>query len=242
MTSHAIKQFLSVAFSIKRAVGLKRSVTFRHLVLLQAPAMPTTWYYISGCPFPAECTRYKTTASKKKSLVFSGLTKEDAVEKCANHLMLSSLHKKGSSEAYRVACEQEMYEHDEPTDEEDQAEERPWKSRRLALDLPAPQTPPTPPREAAEPDPLVTDISTRVAALVEDQLNTRASASSSSGSPTIREAMMFIADAEEGVRKAQKIALSAAQAFGEVSSKLKESYHMLAFIAKQGGFFGSGPS
>ena len=125
MTSHAIKQFLSVAFSIKRAVGLKRSVTFRHLVLLQAPAMPTTWYYISGCPFPAECTRYKTTASKKKSLVFSGLTKEDA---------------------------------------------------------------------------------------------------------------------EEGVRKAQKIALSAAQAFGEVSSKLKESYHKLAFIATQGGFFGSGPS
>ena len=88
----------------------------------------------------------------------------------------------------------------------------------------------------------MTDISTRVAALVEDQLNTRASASSSSGSPTIREAMMFIADAEERVRKAQKIALSAAQAFGEVSSKLKESYHKLAFIATQGGFFGSGPS
>lgn len=257
MTSHAIKQFLSVAFSIKRAVGLKRSVTFRHLVLLQAPAMPTTWYYISGCPFPAECTRYKTTASKKKSLVFSGLTKEDAVEKCANHLMLSSLHKKGSSEAYRVACEQEMYEHDEPTDEEDQAEERPWKSRRLDPSPSSssrggprtgrprtgrPRSPFTPPREAAEPDPLVTDISTRVAALVEDQLSTRASASSSSGSPTIREAMMFIADAEEGVRKAQKIALSAAQAFGEVSSKLKESYHKLAFIATQGGFFGSGPS
>ena len=89
--------------------------------------MPTTWYYIKGCPFPDECNKYKTT-SKKKQLTFSGLTREDAVEKCAEHLRLSELHRITRSMAVEIAQEQDMYALEEPTTEEE--EEPPAKSAR----------------------------------------------------------------------------------------------------------------
>jgi hypothetical protein len=182
--------------------------------------MPTTWYYISGCPLLEECNAHKVSG-KKKSLTFSALTMEDAVEKCAQHMIQSSLHKRSRSEAYDIAWSQNMSEHDEPTEDEmEDSQVKPIpvaKARRLAA-LETTET---------DPDPLVTDISIRVAALVNSDISSRGSRSSSSGLQTRRDAKRNIADAEEAARKAQSIAISAAQAFGEVAAKLNRAHNML---------------
>ena len=159
-------------------------------------------------------------SGKKKSLTFSGLTMEDAVEKCAQHMIQSSLHKRSRTEAYDIAWSQNMSEHDEPTEDEmEDSQVRPIpvaKARRLALGT-----------AETDPDPLVADISTRVAALVHSDISSRGSRSSSSGLQTRRDAKRNIADAEEAARKAQSIAISAAQAFGDVAAKLNRAHNML---------------
>ena len=177
--------------------------------------MPTTWYYISGCPLPEECNAHKTVTSKKKSLTFSGLTIEDAVEKCAQHLMQSSLHKLSKAQAFDIAQNHAINEHEEEDKEEEEEDPMPVaKARRLALE------------PAEESDPLVADIGNRVAALVKADFSS-SHGSSSSGLQTRRDAKRNIADAEEAARKAQTIAMSAAQAFGECAAKLNRACHQL---------------
>ena len=178
--------------------------------------MPTTWYYISGCPLLEECNA-NAKSGKKKSLTFSALTVDDAVEKCAQHMIQSSLHNRSRSEAYDIAWSQNMNEHEEPTEDEMEEPVPVTKARRLAA-LETTET---------DPDPLVSDISVRVAALVNSDISSRGSRSSSSGLQTRRGAKRNIADAEEATRKAQSIAISAAQAFGEVAAKLNRAHNML---------------
>ena len=98
------------------------------------------------------------------------------------------------------------------------------KSRRLAIE----------PAET-DSDPLVTDISTRVAALVQADISARGSLSSNSALQTRRSAKRNIADAEEAARKAEAIAISAAQAFGGVAAKLSRAKYMLDIDDEVGG-------
>ena len=208
-------------FWLKLSMGFvaKHWVAFRPLarccvVLQVVAAMPTTWYYISGCPLPEECNAHKTVTSKKKSLTFSGLTIEDAVEKCAQHLMQSSLHKLSKAQAFDIAQNQAINEHEEEDKEEEEHPMPVAKARRLALE------------PAEESDPLVADIGNRVAELVRADFNS-SHGSSSSGWRTRRAAKRNIAGAEEAARKAQTIVMSAAQAFGDVAAKLNRAYHQL---------------
>ena len=65
-------------------------------------AMPTTWFFIKGCPFVDECNALKTCPGTKK-LTWSGRTEQEAVDKCAHHLMHSQLHRKKKRDAYEAA-------------------------------------------------------------------------------------------------------------------------------------------
>ena len=68
-----------------------------------------TWHYIWGCPLAIECNRNRRRGIGKKMMRFYGKTPEEAREKCANHLMLSSLHKKKEATAWRLARNQKMH-------------------------------------------------------------------------------------------------------------------------------------
>jgi len=68
--------------------------------------MPTTRYYISGCPFDGECGAKRTTDVKKKRLSSYGCIEEPSQEKCVNHLVLSSLQNKSKRVAWEAALDQ----------------------------------------------------------------------------------------------------------------------------------------
>ena len=68
-------------------------------------------------------------------------------------------------------------------------------------------------------------ISDQVSALVAKSLS--GSSSSSPDSGATREAKKCIADAEDAARKAQAIAMAAAQAFGDVATKLNRAWHSM---------------
>ncbi len=188
------------------------------------------WHYIDGCPFPQQCGKNKTTTFPK-SIKFAGLSMDPAVEKCVYHLMNSSLHTMSKADATRAAREMELHTYEEPT--EDEAEDG---DVALPLDV-RPQSPPqgrvskrrgdevspSPKRarlelehDEAAPDPLVKGISDQVSALVAKCLSLR-----TSGARV--EARKCIADAEDAARKAQAIAMAAAQAFGDVATKLSRA-------------------
>ena len=127
---------------------------------------------------------------------FYGSTPEEARTKCANHLMLSSLHKKKEATAWRLARNQKMHTFIE-RDDTDLAEDD-------ASDV-----------DASDVDPLV-----------DEETSTQAKPSSSVTN-TILTAKRHIADAEEAARKAERIALDAAMAFGEVAANLQEAHRAL---------------
>jgi hypothetical protein len=201
------------------------------------------WHYIDGCPFPQQCGKNKTTAFPK-SMKFAGLSMDLAVEKCVYHLMSSSLHSMSKVDATRAAREMEFHTYEEPTD--DEAEDA---DDTLSLDV-RPQSPPrgrvtrhghgVGPRtkrarkeldhDEGAPDPLVKGISDQVSALVAKNLS--ASSSSSSDSAARREAKKCIADAEDAARKAPAIAMSAAQAFGDVAKKLNRAWHSMGSLRR----------
>ena len=81
-------------------------------------AMPTVWFFIKGCPFPEECAVHKTNGVKK-CLSWCGRTEQEAVDKCAGHLMHSVLHKKRKQVAYDAAWAAKMNDYEDKTDEED---------------------------------------------------------------------------------------------------------------------------
>ena len=196
--------------------------------------MPTTWHYIGGCPFATECCR-QLTQRKNKKIAFSGRTAEEAQEKCAHHLILSSLHLKTKRVAWEAALAQEVHTYEDDTDEEpDDVEEceRPTKRPRLAGGGDD--------EGADASDPLVVEISSQVSKLVGKNIAAASSAAASSSvvslRPTakaaipwrsLREFKETISEAEQAARKAQDIAMKAAQAFGEVAAKLNRHYHNL---------------
>ena len=196
--------------------------------------MPIEWRYIDGCPFAAECSS-KLTRKKAKKLSFSGRTPEEAQEKCANHLMLSSLHLKSKRVAWETARAQEInvFEQDTDDDEPDDVKVEECEDPRM----------PKRPRlagggddeDAAASDPLVAELSSQVSKLVGKNLAAASSAAASSA-PTrkatvpwrsLRAIKETVSDAEQAARKAQDIAMKAAQAFGEVAAKLNRDYHIL---------------
>ena len=201
--------------------------------------MPTTWFYIKGCPFEDECSAQKTSPLTKKVLTWSGKTEQEAVDKCAHHLMNSTLHKKPKRVAYDAAWNATMSSYEDDTDEEEGQE-------AFAAEA-APGTPPRPTKRARmaiadgdhadnRSDPLVAELATRVERLVEQR--ERGGRASSSGvvvqthysvnhGQTVREAKENIADAEEACRKAQGFALSAAKAFGDGAAKLNRTWQKL---------------
>ena len=157
-----------------------------------------TWHYIWGCPLAIECNRNRKRGSGKKMMRFYGKTPEEAREKCANHLMLSSLHKKKEATAWRLARNQKMHIFIEREDEDD--------------------------GDVAEDDGDV-DASD-VDPMVDEETSAQAKPSSSA-SNTILTAKRHIRDAEEAARKAESIALDAAWAFGEVAANLQKAHRAL---------------
>ena len=212
------------------------------LALLRAQlrdAMPTTWFYIKGCPCKAECNANKTSPSTTKVLRWCGKTEQEAVDKCAHHLINSALHKKKKSVAYELAWAAKVDSWEGDTDEDEGEEEtfvegggapqtppRPSKRTRMALSDGAPA-------DTRDPhDPLVDELATRVERLVEQRGRPSSStvfvqAHSVQHVQSAKEAKSLIADAEEACRKAQGFALSAATAFGDVASKLHKAWLQL---------------
>ena len=194
-------------------------------------AMPTTWFYIKGCPFKDECNANKTKPCTKV-LTWSGKSEQEAVDKCAHHLINSALHKKKKAVAYDAAWAARMDSWETDTDEEQQDEEfrdgvqtppRPTKKARMALADGAP---------ADTSDPLVHELAERVERLVEQRGRPSSStvfvqAHSVQHVQSVQTAKRLIADAEEGCRKAQGFALSAATAFGDVALKLHHAWQTL---------------
>ena len=224
------------------AIAISSSANFSSVVStsprLVCNRMPAVWHYIKGCPFPEQCGRNKTTTIAK-SMAFSGVTQDAAVEKCVYHLVNSSLHKMRRADAIDAARGMEFYTYEEPTDDEAEAEE--------AEGNPLAQQPRSPPRGVprqrpaigpsskrarlelgddaqSDGDPLVKDISDQVSELVAKNLT---NLSSGFDAESKREARKCIADAEDAARKAQAIALSAAQAFGDVATKLSRAWHSM---------------
>ena len=196
--------------------------------------MPTQWRYVGGCPFAAECSR-QLTQRKKKNVGFSGRTPEEAQEKCAHHLMLSSLHLKSKRVAWETARAQEInvFEQDTDDDEPDDMKveecEDPRMPKRPRLAIGGGD------EDAAASDPLVAELSSQVSMLVGKNLAAASSAAASlaprpnSAVPwrSLRPITDSISDAEQAARKAQDIAMKAAQAFGEVAAKLNRDSHNL---------------
>ena len=188
--------------------------------------MPTQWHYIGGCPFAAECSR-QLTQKKNKNVGFYGRTPEEAQEKCAHHLMLSSLHLKSKRVAWEAALAQEVNVYEEDATDDD--EEGPSMPKRPRLAGGGDD------EDAAASDPLVAELSSQVSKLVGKNLAAASSAAASSA-PTrkatvpwrsLRAIKETVSDAEQAARKAQDIAMKAAQAFGEVAAKLNRDYHIL---------------
>lgn len=188
--------------------------------------MPTQWHYIGGCPFAAECSR-QLTQRKNKNVGFYGRTPEEAQEKCAHHLMLSSLHLKSKRVAWEAALAQEVNVYEEDATDDD--EEGPSMPKRPRLAGGGDD------EDAAASDPLVAELSSQVSKLVGKNLAAASSAAASSA-PTrkatvpwrsLRAIKETVSDAEQAARKAQDIAMKAAQAFGEVAAKLNRDYHIL---------------
>jgi len=185
--------------------------------------MPTTWFYIKGCPFPDECNALRTSASTKK-LVWHGKTDEEAVAKCAHHLMHSQLHRKKKRDAYEAAWDGVQFFEASTEDEEEGHDE---------VGEGAPATPPRPTKRcrsieiadgdgdnADADDPLATQLARQVEHLA-DQLE-----QSYSSTLLVPEALS-IADAEAACLKAQSLAQSVAKGFGQVASKLNRARHRL---------------
>jgi hypothetical protein len=186
--------------------------------------MPTTRYYISGCPFDGECGAKKTTNGKKHVLIFYGSTAVEAQGKCANHLLRCSLHNKSRFVAWAAAIDQDIHtiKHcaelvawdsidrllhtfdDSNSGEENETHEvgmmKPSKCPRLEYGC----------GDEAEAGHSIAKLSSNVSMSIE--------AASSSGS--LRATKGYIADAEQAARKAQNIAINAALAFGDVAEKL----------------------
>jgi hypothetical protein len=125
---------------------LKPFVVVR-LLPLRCGKMPV-WHYISGCPFPAECGRNKTTPVRK-NLTFSGATKEAAIEVCVQHLMTSSLHQLSRALATAGAERMQLQCFEEDTDDESSATasalaERPRSPPAGRLRMPRAKPPPAP--------------------------------------------------------------------------------------------------
>ena len=209
--------------------------------------MPTVWFFIKGCPFPEECAVHKTNGVKK-CLSWCGRTEQEAVDKCAGHLMNSVLHKKRKQVAYDAAWAAKMEDYEDDTDAEEGDEPlkdeggapgtppRPSKRARMAIDNGGGGN--RPPFEfdgdAAPRDPLVEELAARVERLVEARGRPSSSSSvqivqahSVHHVQTVRDAKEKISDAEAACRKAQSFALSAAQAFGDVASKLNRAWQTL---------------
>ena len=193
--------------------------------------MPTQWHYIGGCPFAAECSR-QLSQRKNKNVGFYGRTPEEAQEKCAHHLMLSSLHLKSKRVAWEAALAQEVNVYEEDATDDD--EEGPSMPKRPRLAGGGDD------EDAAASDPLVAELSSQVSKLVGKNLAAASSAAASSATvslaPTPKAAVPWrslraiketVSDAEQAARKAQDIAMKAAQAFGEVAAKLNRDYHIL---------------
>lgn len=198
--------------------------------------MPTTWFYIKGCPFGDECNAQKTSPCTKKCLTWSGKTEQEAVDKCAHHLMLSALHKKTKSVAYDAAWAAQMESYEDETDEEN------GPPFQFNAGQQAPATPPRPSKRARmaiadgdhadRPDPLVAELAARVERLVEQRGRPSSAtvvvqAHSVHHVQTVRAAKDLIQDAESACRKAQTFAMSAATAFGDVASKLQRAWQTL---------------
>ena len=185
------------------------------------------WYYIQGCPCPAECNKHKTTV-KTKTLKWWGSCAEDVIDQVVHHLTTSTLHKMPKANARELVLNQvmETYEDDE---DEDNANDKNTGSREK--------------RKRADSDddedPLVTDISRRVSNLVGKNLQqlalpcppSRASSSSDSpmprNEPNIHAAKLAVESAEVAARKAQAISLQAAAAFGEIAKKFRDAYEAM---------------
>ena len=190
-------------------------------------AMPTAWFYIKGCPFPDECNALKTSSTAKR-LKWTGKTGQEAVDKCAHHLMQSQLHRKTKKDAYQAAWDGlESYE-DNTEDEADVGDAtppQPTKRSRMAIADEALSH-----GDDDSADPLVTQIAMQVEKQVERLRERRQQSSSSTllvrtdeRRAVLHAAVQNIADAEAACRKAQGFAQSAAQAFGEVASKLNRA-------------------
>ena len=188
-------------------------------------AMPTTWFFIDGCPFPDECNALKTSSAAKR-LKWTGRTGQEAVDKCAHHLMQSQLHNKTKRDAYEAAWNGLQSYEDNTEDEDDAVAEgdatppRPTKRSRMAIAD----------GDDDSADPLVTQIAMQVEKQVERLRERREQSSSSTllvrtdeRRAVLHAAVQNIADAEAACRKAQGFAQSAAKAFGEVASKLNRA-------------------
>jgi hypothetical protein len=192
-------------------------------------AMPTTWFFIKGCPFPDECNALKTGPGTKM-LKWHGRTEQEAVDKCAHHLIHSRLHNMMKRDAVEAAWNVvQSYEDD--TDEE-VAEGAPATPPRVPIGA-NPKRPRTAIADddgdnADADDPLVTELAMQVERQVERLVERREQSSSSTvlvreHRSVLLEAKQSIADAEAACRKAQGFAQSAAKAFGEVASKLNRA-------------------
>ena len=190
-------------------------------------AMPTTWFFVDGCPFPDECNALKTRTTAKR-LKWTGKTGQDAVDKCAHHLMQSQLHRKTKKDAYEAAWDGLQSYEDNTEDEADEGDAtppRPTKRSRTAIADEALSH-----GDDDSADPLVTQIAMQVEKQVERLRERREQSSSSTllvrtdeRRAVLHAAVQNIADAEAACRKAQGFAQSAAKAFGEVASKLNRA-------------------
>ena len=212
--------------------------------------MPCTWWYISGCPCPEQCNKRKTTGIAKK-LTFSGRSPEEAISKCATHLVQSGLHNKSKREATELASAAPMLSYEEDTDDEavplqqgeahdtktlssdseefDEPQPLPMrKKQRLAIGAP-------PAASRRSPDPLVAELS---ATILHEMRG-----SSSSGIPfqlastdqrghhaLLRAARRDIQDSEAAAKKAHDIAVSAMNGFAEVQHKLNKAWKALSWL------------
>ena len=147
--------------------------------------MPTTWYYIKGCPFPVECSAQKKR-DNKKCLTWSSRSPEGVVAKVVEHLKHSDLHKKKEKVAYEAAWGCDIQTHEAETDEEydDQEvrvakeEEEPEPKRRRPNAL----------EDGYSGDPLVQEIARGVSAVVDRDRNRGFVGSSADATLTVREA------------------------------------------------------
>ena len=185
------------------------------------------WYYIDGCPLPAECCKRQTT-DKKKKLTFCGRSVRAAQTKCCNHLVTSDLHNKKRSKAWEIAEAQEIKTYEEETDDEadgaEDVEDLPIganpNDKRIRLAIEAPPEDDAGAEDDPAGDPLIGDLADKVQIVMEQRRNASSSSSAMVTSSTIRASKNYIKDAEEAAYKAQDIAMKAAMAFGDVAQKL----------------------